>query len=307
MEVDSDPYSTARQSRRFGMPYGASQSMNYPGGGANMGPAATAGRSPMRTRLPILPDMSSHPSVSPAGQGSSSGSSPQGQAEGAEAEDKLRQQIQQSTAARAQNNAVQTAIGQRQQAASIADYRKARDLGNGRDSAIASGRLTQQAADLGIDPSSDAKTVAAAASGKVGFDANGMPTGGDTRQAGPTIAGAGPQPPASTPGNVQPNPNAITSAVQTLQAAKGGAQVASDTAAFGKGVASATPYSPATPQPSTTAPMALRDGTTASAPPPAPVAAPQPPTPFAPAMKQPRKPRPGYVGGDDADPSSQPA
>jgi hypothetical protein len=303
MEVDSDPYSTARQSRRFGMPYGASQ---YPAGGANMGIAATAGRSPLRQRLPILPDQSEHPSVSPAGQGSSSGFNPN-RAEGAEAQDKLRDQIQQSTAARSQQSAAEGAVGQREQAASIADYRTARDLGTGRDSAIQSGRLRQQATELGIDPSSDEKTVAAAASGKVGFNAQGMPAGGDTQQAGPSISGAGPQPPASTPGNVQPTPAAITSAVQTIQAGKGGQQVAADTAAYGRGAGVKTPFSPATaPQPSTTAPMTLRDGTAASAPPPAPVAAPMPPTPFAPAMR-PRKPRPGYAGDDGADPNSQPA
>jgi hypothetical protein len=303
MEVDSDPYSTARQSRRFGMPYGASQSMNYPAGGANMGPAATAGRSPLRQRLPILPDQSEHPSVSPAGQGSSSGFNPN-RAEGAEAQDKLRDQIQQSTAARAQQSAAENAAGQREQAASIADYRQKRDTSPG---AIANRETTQEATALGIDPSSSAKDVAAAASGKVGFDAQGMPTGGDTQQAGPSIPGAGPQPPASTPGNVQPNGNDVRTAVLQIQAGKDGQQRMATDQAYAAGAGVKTPFSPATaPQPSTTAPMTLRDGTTASAPPPAPVAAPMPPAPFAPAMK-PKKPRPGYAGDDGADPNSQPA
>jgi hypothetical protein len=305
-----DPYEAARMRNRFGNSYGGGQ--NFQQGSGGMSPAATAGRSPLRQRLPILPDLSEHPSVSPAGQGSSSGFSAQGEAAGAEAQDKLREQIQQSTAARAAQSAAQSAAAQRDpnsagSPASMAAYRQARDTGIGRDNQVTSGQQRQQATELGIDPSSDAKTIAAAASGKVGFDANGMPTGGDTRQAGPTIAGAGPQPPASTPGNVQPTPGAITNAVQQIQAQKDGAQRLATAQATSTGLGIKSPFSPAAaPQPSTTAPMALRDGTTATAPPPAPVAAPMPAPTFAPAYKL-RKPRPGFAGADDTDPASQPA
>jgi hypothetical protein len=304
MFTQTDPYEAARMRNRFGNSYGGSQ--NFQQGAGGMSPAATAGRSPLRQRLPILPDQSEHPSVSPAGQGSSSGYSAQNQAAGAEAQDKLREQIQQSAAARAQQSVAQNAAAQREQAASIANYRTARDLGTGRDSAIESGRLKQQATELGIDPASDEKTVAAAASGKVGFNAQGLPMGGDTQQAGPSTTGAGPQPPASTPGNVQATPSGITNAVQQIQAEKDGAQRLAAAQATSTGLGIKSPFSSAMPQPSTTAPMALRDGTTGSAPPPAPVAAPMPAPTFAPAYKL-RKPRPGFAGADDTDPASQPA
>lgn len=286
MEVASDPYVNARSARRFGMPYGLSQSTNYPSGGANASPYATAGgRSPMRQRLPILPDLSEHPNVSPAGSGSSSGFTAQNQEEGQRQQEQLREQQQRTSEALSAEKQQQNVIAQRKQAVSIADYRQKRDTSPG---ATAAREQTQEAKSLGIDPSSSPTDIAAAASGPVHQGADGRMAGGDTGNE-----------------SVSPTqPNDVRNAVLQIQAQKDGQQRMAVDQSYAKGAGVTSPFSPATtPAPSTTAPATLRDGTSASTPPPSPVAAPVAPTPFAPVVK-PRKPRPGFAGSDSNDPNA---
>lgn len=262
----SDPYLTARQGRRFGMPYGLSQSTNYPRGGAVVSPYS-AMRQPIQR---------------PETEGARGSANP-GEAQ-AEA---LRRQMQQSQAERAGVLQAQTQEGLADQAASIADYRQKRDTSPG---AIAAREQTQEATALGIDPSSSPADIAKAASGQYRTGPDGRIAGGDTGN-----------------GTVSPGqPNDVRNAILQMQAQKDGAQRTAVDQSYAKGAGVISPFTPANPpQPSTTSPMALRDGTNATQPPPvpAPPVAPMAPTPFAPFGK-PKKPRNGYAGGDGSDPNA---
>jgi hypothetical protein len=203
-----------------GMPYGGAGGYGAYGGGY-MGGSPMGGYGQRRTRLPILPDQSSNANVSPAGAGRASSDATNLAA--ADSTNAANAERQQSAGADA-NKAMQDRQKQVSDAQdkSIAAYRLARDNGIGNDSLAARNNTRKQATDLGIDPSSSAADIAAAASGKVGFDANGMPTGGDTAQG------------------LKPNSPGVAGAAASAQAGTLGTQFGRAISAYSQGYSGAT-------------------------------------------------------------------
>lgn len=165
-----DPYLVANSSRRGSMPSSLGYGGAYGGGGAG-------GSRYGRTRLPILPDMSEHPSVSPVGQGNEGmGGSPQVRA-GLMEQQRVQQEasIENSRAIAAKN-----ATGMANQDKSVEAYRVARD----KDQSMVDARnQTTQARQLGIDPASSPTDIARAASGATNLKDG---TGAGTDAALPT-------------------------------------------------------------------------------------------------------------------------
>ena len=196
-----NPYAQYHQTQRLG--YGAPGQMGAYGGG--MGYGGGYGR------------MANTEGAVTGPVGSSSGSNPQAFEEGKQqmlAQQERQQGVNADLGAYRQGTA---AVAAADQVKSIADYRQARDTGIGRDNLNTSAAQRTQATQLGIDPSSDAATIASAASGKTGFGANGMPTGAGTAQALPA------------------NSQDVAVAAAAAQNAKDGAAAAAQGSAYAKG------------------------------------------------------------------------
>ena len=137
--------------------------------------------------------------------------------EGKLQQQKLQQQSQQMNASRAAINSANAAADATQQAQRVDAYRRARDTGTGRDNLNTSAQQRQMATSLGIDPSSDAATIASAASGPIHVGADGRMAGGDTGNETVT-----------TPGDVR-------NAVLNVQAQKDGAQRTANDNSYAQG------------------------------------------------------------------------
>lgn len=206
-----DPYLVAGQSRRGGYP----SSTGFGGyGGAYGGGGMGGGSRYGRTRLPILPDLSSQPSAVPQGGGNSEmGTS--GQAQAVIAEQRAKEEAQSREVG--QNiNAASKQFSDDQQA-SVNAYRTAQANSQG---AQDSRNQTQESRSLGIDPSSSLPDIAAAASGKTNLANN---TGAGTSAA------------------VAPNETDVRNAVTAQQNAKDGSQLATEASAYATGAGSVPP------------------------------------------------------------------
>jgi hypothetical protein len=264
MPAGIDPYSLAQQSRRMGYPsayQGSPQMGAYAGGYGGYRMANTDGAVTGPT-------------------GSSSGANPQARAAGAQQMAQQQGVAQQSAfelGAARQQMGNQAAADQTK---SIEDYRTARDNSQG---AQDNREQRQMAQSEGIDPSSSATDIAAAASGPTTFDANGLPSSAGTGN-----------------NSVSTNEDDLRNAVVNRQAAKNGAQAATQMGAYAGGFsgASASPdafsagIAPrATPNMTLSAMPGMPPKP--AMPPPAPPAAPpinQPPTTTSPAQPSPPVP-----------------
>ena len=137
--------------------------------------------------------------------------------EGRLQQEKLQQQSQQMNAGRAAMNSANAAADATQQAQRVDAYRRARDSGIGNDNLNTSAQQRQMATSLGIDPSSDAATIASAASGKIQPGPDGRIAGGDTGNGSVT------------------SPADVRNAVLNVQAQKDGAQRTANDNSYAQG------------------------------------------------------------------------
>jgi hypothetical protein len=249
MALPNNPYNTPAAMRSSAMGYGPAYSggmrgyggMGSMGAYGGMGMGGYGGMGSMgayggmgmggygqrRSRLPILPDMSSNANISPAGGGRASSDSTVLQAQ--RSKDGEQESAQRSAMAEAgARQQANQAQADDEQNKSIEAYRTARDNGQ---SAMDAKTQTTQATDLGLDPKSSPADIATKVGGPVGFDANGMPTGG---------------------GTAQPNSTDVAAAAASAQAAKAGSSLGQASSAYAGGYQAATGVQPtgASPFPS---------------------------------------------------------